>query len=87
MFYPDYGPADGAPDIGDSAVLELVGLGSAAAAGSLAVAGLLGGRTSDDACPTGCCNSAASVGAGYTSAVEADVPYRSTWTPRPGTER
>jgi hypothetical protein len=27
------------------------------------------------------------VGAGYTSAVEAAVPYRSIWTPRPGTER
>jgi hypothetical protein len=59
MFYQDYGPADGAPDIGDSAVFELVGLGSAAAAGWPAVAGLLGGRVSDVACPTGCCNSAA----------------------------
>ena len=47
MYYPDYGPDDGAPDIGDSAVLELIGLGGAAAAGSPAVAGFLGGRMSD----------------------------------------
>ena len=43
LYYPDYGPATSAPDIGDSAVLELVGLGGAAAAGSPAVAGFLGG--------------------------------------------
>lgn len=43
MYYPDYGPETSAPDIGDSAVLELVGLGGAAAAGSPAVAGFLGG--------------------------------------------
>jgi hypothetical protein len=43
MYYPDYGPATSAPDIGDSAILELVGLGGAAAAGSPAVAGFLGG--------------------------------------------
>ena len=47
MYYPDYGPESSAPDIGDSAVLELVGLGGAAAAGSPAVAGFLGGRMSD----------------------------------------
>ncbi|TWP38041.1 DUF1116 domain-containing protein [Leekyejoonella antrihumi] len=47
MYYPDYGPETSAPDIGDSAVLELVGLGGAAAAGSPAVAGFLGGRMSD----------------------------------------
>jgi Protein of unknown function (DUF1116) len=47
MYYPAYGPDDGAPDIGDSAVLELIGLGGAAAAGSPAVAGFLGGRLSD----------------------------------------
>ena len=39
MYYPDNGPETSAPDIGDSAVLELVGLGGAAAAGSPAVAG------------------------------------------------
>jgi hypothetical protein len=43
LFHPGYGPADGAPDIGDSAVLELVGLGGAAAAASPAVATFLGG--------------------------------------------
>ncbi len=47
MYYPDYGPDTSAPDIGDSAVLELVGLGGAAAAGSPAVAGFLGGHMSD----------------------------------------
>lgn len=43
MYYPGYGPETSAPDIGDSAILELVGLGGAAAAGSPAVAGFLGG--------------------------------------------
>ncbi len=43
LYHPGRGPADGAPDIGDSAVLELVGLGGAAAAGSPAVAQLVGG--------------------------------------------
>jgi hypothetical protein len=41
MYYPDYGPETSARDIGDSAILELVGLGGAAAAGSPAVAGFL----------------------------------------------
>lgn len=49
LFYPGYGPQDAAPDIGDSAVLELVGLGGAAAAGSPAVAGFLGGSMADAA--------------------------------------
>ena len=43
MYYPDYGPETSAPDIGDSAILELIGLGGAAAAGSPAVAGFLRG--------------------------------------------
>jgi hypothetical protein len=47
MYYPDYGPQTSAPDIGDSAILELVGLGGAAAAGSPAVAGFLPGGMSD----------------------------------------
>lgn len=47
MYYPDYGPDTSARDIGDSAILELVGLGGAAAAGSPAVAGFLGGRMAD----------------------------------------
>lgn len=52
MYLPGYGPEDGAPDIGDSAILELVGLGAAAAAGSPAVASFLGGRMADAAAVT-----------------------------------
>ncbi|MGH3276131.1 MAG: DUF1116 domain-containing protein [Streptosporangiaceae bacterium] len=44
LYNPGFGPADGAPDIGDSAVLELAGLGAAAAAASPAVAAFLGGH-------------------------------------------
>lgn len=47
LYYPGQGPETSAPDIGDSAVLELIGLGGAAAANSPAVAGFLGGRMSD----------------------------------------
>ncbi len=47
MYYPDYGPETSAPDIGDSAILELIGLGGAAAAGSPAVAGFLRGGQAD----------------------------------------
>lgn len=47
MYYPDYGPETSARDIGDSAILELAGLGGAAAAGSPAVAGFLPGGMSD----------------------------------------
>lgn len=43
LYHPGRGAADGAPDIGDSSLLELVGLGGAAAAGSPAVAQLVGG--------------------------------------------
>ncbi|WP_448627733.1 oxamate carbamoyltransferase subunit AllG family protein [Geodermatophilus sp. URMC 64] len=43
LFHPGRGPDDGAPDIGDSAVLELVGLGGAAAEGSPSVGSLVGG--------------------------------------------
>ena len=43
LYHPGRGEADAAPDIGDSAVLELVGLGGAAAAGSPAVGQLVGG--------------------------------------------
>jgi hypothetical protein len=49
MYYPDYGPETSARDIGDSAILELVGLGGAAAAGSPAVAGFLPGGMADAA--------------------------------------
>lgn len=47
LYYPGYGPETSAPDIGDSAVLELIGLGGPAAANSPAVAGFLGGRMAD----------------------------------------
>jgi hypothetical protein len=47
LYYPGQGPETSAPDIGDSAVLELIGLGGPAAANSPAVAGFLGGRMSD----------------------------------------
>jgi len=44
LYYAGQGPQTSAKDIGDSAVLELSGLGAAAAAGSPAVAQLLGGQ-------------------------------------------
>ncbi len=44
LYYAGQGPQTSARDIGDSAVLELSGLGAAAAAGSPAVAQLLGGK-------------------------------------------
>ena len=47
LYRGDFGPDDAAPDIGDSAIIELVGLGGAAAAASPAVAGFVGGRMTD----------------------------------------
>jgi Protein of unknown function (DUF1116) len=47
LYYADFGPEAAAPDVGDSAVLELVGLGAAAAAGSPAVAAFVGGTMAD----------------------------------------
>jgi uncharacterized protein DUF1116 len=47
LFNPGYGPADAGRDVGDSAVLELVGLGGPATAGSPAVATFLGGSMAD----------------------------------------
>jgi hypothetical protein len=47
LYYPGHGPESAAPDVGDSAVLELVGLGAAAAAGSPAVAAFVGGTMAD----------------------------------------
>jgi hypothetical protein len=52
LYYPGQGPQTSARDIGDSAVLELCGLGAAAAAGSPAVAQLLGGSMAEAACLT-----------------------------------
>ena len=49
LYYSGHGPEDAAPDIGDSAVLELVGLGGPAAANSPAVAAFLGGTMADAA--------------------------------------
>jgi hypothetical protein len=43
LYYAGFGPESGAPDVGDSAVLELVGLGGAAAGSSPAVAAFVGG--------------------------------------------
>jgi Protein of unknown function (DUF1116) len=53
LYYPGQGPHTSARDIGDSAVLELSGLGAAAAAGSPAVAQLLGGQMREAAGLTG----------------------------------
>ena len=47
LYHPGFGPEDAGPDIGDSAVLELVGLGGAAAAASPAVATFVGGSLAD----------------------------------------
>lgn len=47
LYHPGFGPDVGAPDIGDSAVLELIGLGGAAAAASPAVAAFVGGTMAD----------------------------------------
>jgi Protein of unknown function (DUF1116) len=47
LYYAGYGPDVAAPDVGDSAVLELVGLGAAAAANSPSVATFVGGTMAD----------------------------------------
>jgi hypothetical protein len=47
LYHPGFGPGVSARDIGDSAVLELIGLGGAAAAASPAVAAFLGGSVRD----------------------------------------
>ncbi|MGH9280751.1 MAG: DUF1116 domain-containing protein [Acidimicrobiales bacterium] len=47
LYYPGYGPEVAAPDIGDSAVLELIGLGGSASAASPAVAAFVGGTMTD----------------------------------------
>ncbi len=49
LYQPGRADADAAPDIGDSSVLELIGLGGACAAGSPAVAQLVGGTMADAA--------------------------------------
>ncbi|MGH9124390.1 MAG: DUF1116 domain-containing protein [Acidimicrobiales bacterium] len=47
LYQPGYGPEVAGRDIGDSAVLELIGLGGPAAAASPAVAAFLGGAMAD----------------------------------------
>jgi hypothetical protein len=49
LYYSGYGPQSSARDIGDSAVLELTGMGGPAAGGSAAVAAFLGGTMADAA--------------------------------------
>jgi hypothetical protein len=49
LYQPGRSEADAAPDIGDSSVLELIGLGGACAAGSPAVAQMVGGTMADAA--------------------------------------
>jgi Protein of unknown function (DUF1116) len=49
LYYSGYGPESSAHDIGDSAVLELTGMGGPAAGGSAAVAAFLGGSMADAA--------------------------------------
>lgn len=52
LYNPGQGPETAAPDIGDSAVLELTGMGGPAAGNSPAVAAFLGGAMSDAAAAT-----------------------------------
>jgi Protein of unknown function (DUF1116) len=47
LYYAGQGPATSAKDVGDSAVLELVGLGGPAAGGSPSVAAFVGGTMAD----------------------------------------
>jgi hypothetical protein len=42
LYFPGFGPADANPDIGDSAIVETIGLGGMAMAASPAVAGFVG---------------------------------------------
>ena len=42
LYFPSFGPEDANPDIGDSAIVETVGLGGFAMAASPAVAGFVG---------------------------------------------
>ncbi|TMI70928.1 MAG: DUF1116 domain-containing protein [Bacillati bacterium ANGP1] len=49
LYFPGYGAADANPDMGDSAIVETVGLGGMAMAASPAVAGFVGLRSAQDA--------------------------------------
>jgi hypothetical protein len=52
LYYSGFVPENSARDIGDSAVLELTGMGGPAAGGSAAVAAFLGGTMADAAAAT-----------------------------------
>jgi hypothetical protein len=47
MYYAGFGPETSAADVGDSAVLELIGLGGPAAGGSPSIAAFVGGTMAD----------------------------------------
>ena len=47
LFFPGYGPADAAADLGDSAITETAGLGGFAMAAAPAIAQFVGGRPAD----------------------------------------
>jgi hypothetical protein len=49
LYFPPYGPADANPDIGDSAIVETIGLGGGAMAASPAVARFVGAGGAADA--------------------------------------
>lgn len=49
MYFAGYGPDDGNPDIGDSAILETIGLGGMALPAAPAVMGFVGSGTFNDA--------------------------------------
>ena len=52
LYFPGYGAADANPDMGDSAIVETVGLGGMAMAAAPAVAGFVGLRSAQDALVT-----------------------------------
>jgi hypothetical protein len=47
LYFPGYGPADAAGDLGDSAITETAGLGGFAMAAAPAIVGFVGGTSSD----------------------------------------
>ncbi len=47
LYFPGYGPGDANPDIGDSAIAEVYGLGGFALAAAPAIVGFVGGTTQD----------------------------------------
>ncbi|WP_094606787.1 hypothetical protein SPSIL_034050 [Sporomusa silvacetica DSM 10669] len=49
LYFPGYGPQDANPDMGDSAILEVIGLGGIAMAASPAVVRFVGAGSQDDA--------------------------------------